>query len=73
MADPESRRQRTNRLWRRGILPILTYLVIAFVGARFIRDEPFQTIWVVASGFAALIIWWIIDWRLARRSEKKEK
>jgi hypothetical protein len=71
MADPELRRQRTNRLWRRGILPVLTYLVIAFVGARFIRDEPFQSIWVVASGFAALIIWFFIDRYLSRRYDKK--
>ena len=61
----------TSRSWRMGMFSTLTFLAIALVGTRFVRDEPFQDILVVASGIFSATIWWFIDRYLSRRKGKK--
>jgi hypothetical protein len=52
-------------LWR-FLLPFLTFLVIAVVGRFFIHNEPFRTLWVLASGGIAAVIWLVVFRLLSR-------
>jgi cell division protein FtsW (lipid II flippase) len=46
--------------WLWILLNFLTFVVIAFVGTRFIRDEPYRSLWVLASGLIVLAIWFFV-------------
>lgn len=55
-----------SKAWLLVVLNTLTFILIAFIGTRFIRDEPYKSLWVLASGVITLAIWLVIRWYLSR-------
>ena len=64
-----------NRFMSRGwrtLWSVLTFIAIAMIGQALITVEPFRTLWVPASAFVALLIWYLVGRYVVNRNSIRE-